>query len=58
MLHEQCLYSDDGQLVLYPKETYRNILDLGTRTGIWTIAFADNYPGRLSPKLRVPAVGF
>lgn len=43
--HALCLLSTDQQLALAPiGNNVRNVLDLGTGTGIWAIDFADQYP--------------
>ena len=44
LLHHVYALIFGGELHLAPLKDPKNVLDLGTGTGIWAIDFADQYP--------------
>ncbi|ETN45768.1 uncharacterized protein HMPREF1541_09601 [Cyphellophora europaea CBS 101466] len=44
IVHNMYLLALHGQLYLAPVDDARNVLDIGTGTGIWALEFADQHP--------------
>ncbi|UPK95640.1 hypothetical protein LCI18_006575 [Fusarium solani-melongenae] len=59
LLHHLCLVILDGKLHRAPleKKKIRNVLDIGTGTGLWAIDFADEFP-EAEPSLVPPNLWF